>query len=132
MRPQWGLARSVFSVSMETCDWFCIGAFGRNLASVTRKMFSHLICFIKKFYKFCNFNAIFRECSNKLYYYSTQETFISVNSDRAHYASAHHNGSYIFSNSEGVNKLSYVHAYTHVFTLSHTYEEAMITTVLSK
>jgi hypothetical protein len=32
--------------------------FGRNLASVAVKMFPHLIYFVKKFYKFCNFGAI--------------------------------------------------------------------------
>jgi hypothetical protein len=37
---------------------FCVGEFGRNLTSVAVKMFSHLIYFVKKFYKFCTFNAI--------------------------------------------------------------------------
>jgi hypothetical protein len=37
---------------------FCVGAFGRNLGSVTVKMFSPLIYFIKKFCKCCTFNAI--------------------------------------------------------------------------
>jgi hypothetical protein len=32
--------------------------FGRNLASVAVKKFSHFICFAKKFYKICNFNLI--------------------------------------------------------------------------
>jgi hypothetical protein len=39
-------------LSLESGGRFCIGAFGRNLASVAVKMFSHLIYFIKKFYKF--------------------------------------------------------------------------------
>jgi hypothetical protein len=29
--------------SLESSGWFCVGAFGRNLASVDVKMFSHLI-----------------------------------------------------------------------------------------
>jgi hypothetical protein len=37
---------------------FCVGVFGRNLASVTMNMFSHLMCFIKKNYKFCTFHMI--------------------------------------------------------------------------
>jgi hypothetical protein len=37
---------------------FCVGPFGRNLASDAVKMFSHLIFFIKEFYKLCTFNAI--------------------------------------------------------------------------
>jgi hypothetical protein len=44
--------------SLESGGRFCVGAFGRNLTSVAVKMFSHLIYFIKKFYKFCIFNAI--------------------------------------------------------------------------
>jgi hypothetical protein len=44
--------------SLESGGRFCVGAFGRNLASVAMKMFTHFICFIKKFYKFCTFNAI--------------------------------------------------------------------------
>jgi hypothetical protein len=39
---------------------FVVGAFGRNLAAVTMKMFSRLIYFIKTFYKFDNFNTISR------------------------------------------------------------------------
>jgi hypothetical protein len=35
----------------------CVGAFGRSLASVAVKIFSHLIYFVKKFYKFCTFSA---------------------------------------------------------------------------
>jgi hypothetical protein len=40
---------------------FCVGAFGINLVSVTMKMFSYLIYFIKKFYKFCTFNVICKD-----------------------------------------------------------------------
>jgi hypothetical protein len=32
---------------MESGGWFCVAAFGRNLASVTLKMFPHEVCFIK-------------------------------------------------------------------------------------
>jgi hypothetical protein len=39
----------------------CAGAFGTNLASVVVKMFSHVIYFTKKFYKFCTFNAICKD-----------------------------------------------------------------------
>jgi hypothetical protein len=44
--------------SLESGGRFCVGAFGRNLASVVLKMFSHLIYFIKNFYKLCTFSAI--------------------------------------------------------------------------
>jgi hypothetical protein len=40
---------------------FYVGAFGRNLASVAVKMFSHLIYFIKKFYRFFTFDAICKD-----------------------------------------------------------------------
>jgi hypothetical protein len=59
-RLWWGIAESAFGGSLESGGRFYVGAFGRNLASVTVKMFSHLIQFIKKFYKFCDFNAIFK------------------------------------------------------------------------
>jgi hypothetical protein len=49
---------SAFGGSLESGCRFCVGAFGRNLASVAVKMFSHLIYFIKTFYKFLTFNAI--------------------------------------------------------------------------
>jgi hypothetical protein len=51
-----GLAESVFGRSLESS----VGAFGRNLASVAVKMFSHWIYFQKKFYK-CTFNAICKD-----------------------------------------------------------------------
>jgi hypothetical protein len=50
---RWGLAESAFGESLESGGRFCVGAFDRNLASVALKMFSHLIYFIKKLYKFC-------------------------------------------------------------------------------
>jgi hypothetical protein len=46
---------------VESGGRFCVGAFGRNLVSVAVKMFSHLIYFKKTFYKFCNFNAIWKD-----------------------------------------------------------------------
>jgi hypothetical protein len=41
-----GVWRSAFGGSLESGGRFCVGAFGRNLASVAVKMFSYLICFI--------------------------------------------------------------------------------------
>jgi hypothetical protein len=43
---------------------FCVGAFGRTLASVAVKMILNLIYFTKKFYK-CTFNAICKENAAK-------------------------------------------------------------------
>jgi hypothetical protein len=40
---------------------FCVGASGRNLASVAVKMSLHLIYFTKTFYKFCTSNAICKD-----------------------------------------------------------------------
>jgi hypothetical protein len=45
-RLWWGMAESTF---------------GENLASVVMKLFSHLIYFIMKCYKFCYFNGIFED-----------------------------------------------------------------------
>jgi hypothetical protein len=47
--------------SLKSGGRFCVGTFSRNLASVAVKMFSHLIYFIKKLYKFCTFNEIFKD-----------------------------------------------------------------------
>jgi hypothetical protein len=44
---------------VESGDQFYVGAFDRNLASVTMKLFSHLIYFVKKFYNF--FSAICKD-----------------------------------------------------------------------
>jgi hypothetical protein len=60
MRLWWGLAESAFGCGLESRCRFCVGAFGRNLASDAVKMLSHLIHFIKTFYKLCTFNAIFK------------------------------------------------------------------------
>jgi hypothetical protein len=57
-RLWWGLAESTFGESLESGGRFCVGAFGRNLASIVVKMVSCLIYIIKKFYKFCTFNAV--------------------------------------------------------------------------
>jgi hypothetical protein len=60
----------------------CVGASGRNLASVAVKTFSHLICFINKFHTCCTFDAMCQHKSwNTSYYCSTQESFIPVNFD---------------------------------------------------
>jgi hypothetical protein len=48
---------SAFGGSLESDGGFCVGAFGRNLASVAVKMYSHQLTF-NKFYKFCSTNAI--------------------------------------------------------------------------
>jgi hypothetical protein len=48
-RLWWCQAESAFSGSLESGGRFCVGAFGRNPASIAVKMFSHLIYFINKF-----------------------------------------------------------------------------------
>jgi hypothetical protein len=54
-----GVWRSLLLVgSLESGGRFCVGAFGRNVASVAVKMCSRLIYFVRKFYKFYTFNAI--------------------------------------------------------------------------
>jgi hypothetical protein len=40
---------------------FCFSAFGRNLASVTVKLFSHLIYVIMKFYIYYTYRAICKD-----------------------------------------------------------------------
>jgi hypothetical protein len=57
MRLAWGLAESAFGYSLESGGQYCIGVFGRNMASVAEKMYSSLIFFIKKCHK-CTFNTI--------------------------------------------------------------------------
>jgi hypothetical protein len=44
--PMMGSGECAFGGSMESDGWFCAGASDRNLASVTMKMFSHLLYFI--------------------------------------------------------------------------------------
>jgi hypothetical protein len=46
---------------LESGGRFCVGKFGRNQASVAVKMFSHLIYFMKNFYKFRTFDAICKD-----------------------------------------------------------------------
>jgi hypothetical protein len=43
---------------MESGSRFCVVAFGRNMASVAVKFFSHMIYFIKVFYKCYTLSAI--------------------------------------------------------------------------
>jgi hypothetical protein len=62
-RLWWGLAESAFSGSLESGGRFCVGAFGRNMASVAVKIFSNSIYFIKKSFNFCTFNAICKDKS---------------------------------------------------------------------
>jgi hypothetical protein len=45
----WGSGESAFGGSLESGGRFCVGAFGRNLASVAVKVSSRLIYFIKNF-----------------------------------------------------------------------------------
>jgi hypothetical protein len=47
--------------NLESGSWFCVGSFGKNLAFVSVNMFSHLIYFIKKCYKFFTFNVICKD-----------------------------------------------------------------------
>jgi hypothetical protein len=47
----------MFGGNLVSGGRFCVGAFGRNLASVAVKIFSHSVYFIQKLYKFCTFNA---------------------------------------------------------------------------
>jgi hypothetical protein len=76
-----GVWRSVFDRSLESGGQFCVGAFGKNLASVAVKMFSYLIYFTKKFYKFCSFNAICKDNAaiSCIRLCSSQKVFIPVN-----------------------------------------------------
>jgi len=50
-----------FGGSLESGDRVCVDTFGRNLVSVSVKMFSRLIYFIKKFYEFCTLNVISKD-----------------------------------------------------------------------
>jgi hypothetical protein len=65
---------------MESGGRFCVGAFGRNLASISVKMFSHVIYFMKKCYKFVLSTQF---AKNKLYYRPIQK-IISVNFDASY------------------------------------------------
>jgi hypothetical protein len=56
-----GLAQFAFGGSLDSGVRFCVGAFGRNLASLAVKFFSHLIYFVKNFYEFCAFSAICKD-----------------------------------------------------------------------
>jgi hypothetical protein len=47
--------------SLESGGQFCVCAFGRNLASVTVKMISHLICSIKRICELCTVNVICKD-----------------------------------------------------------------------
>jgi hypothetical protein len=61
LRLWWSLAESAFGGSLDSGGRFCVGAFGRNTASVAVKMFSQLIYFIKQFYNCCTLNAICKD-----------------------------------------------------------------------
>jgi hypothetical protein len=71
-----------FGRSLESGGRFCVGAFCRNLVSVTLEMFSHFTYFIKKVYK-CTFGPICKNntAMNCTTVQHTQRSFIPVNSD---------------------------------------------------
>jgi hypothetical protein len=76
------------------CVWresggrFWVSAFGRNLALIAVEMFSHLIQFIKKFYKFCIFNAICKDnAAINCITVQRKKKLIPVNFDGSYYAS---------------------------------------------
>jgi hypothetical protein len=85
-RLWWVLAKSAFGGSLESGGRFCVGAFGRNLASVAVKMFSRLMYFLKKFYKCCTFNAIFKDNAVINYFTVQHKNVNSVNFDGLYYA----------------------------------------------
>jgi hypothetical protein len=83
----WGLAESAFGGSLESGGRFCVGAFGRNLASVALKMFLYLIQFIKRFCKFCTFNVTFKNnAAINCIIVQQKKRFIPVNFDGSYYA----------------------------------------------
>jgi hypothetical protein len=49
-RLGWRLTECAFCGSLESGGRFCVGAFGKNLASVAVKMFLHLIYLSRKFF----------------------------------------------------------------------------------
>jgi hypothetical protein len=57
----WWSLRFVEVWCLESGGRFYVGTFGRNPTSVAVTMFSHLIYFTIKFYKFCTFNAICKD-----------------------------------------------------------------------
>jgi hypothetical protein len=46
---------------MESGGRFCVGAFGRNLASAAVKMFSNSIYFIKTCYESYTLNSVYKD-----------------------------------------------------------------------
>jgi hypothetical protein len=55
--------KAVVALMEDSGGRFCVGVFGKNLAPVSVKMFSHLICFLKKFYisLLCTLNTICKD-----------------------------------------------------------------------
>jgi hypothetical protein len=72
------MAKTACGGSLESGGRVCAGAFGRNLASVTVKMFSHLIYVLQKFYKFYIFNAISKDNVAIKYYLYNTKVFIPL------------------------------------------------------
>jgi hypothetical protein len=62
---------------------FCVGAFDRNLTSVAVKMSSYFLYFIKKFYKLCTFNAIYKDNTTINCITVQQKVFTPINFDYA-------------------------------------------------
>jgi hypothetical protein len=59
--PVVGLAQSEFGGSLKSDGRFRFYDFGRNQNSVAMKMFSYSIYLKIRFYKYCAFNAIFKD-----------------------------------------------------------------------
>jgi hypothetical protein len=59
--PMAGFVEYSFGGSLDSDGRFCVGAFGRYLASVAVKMFSRLIYFTKTFYKCYTFNTLCKD-----------------------------------------------------------------------
>jgi hypothetical protein len=68
------VAQFAFGGSLEPGGQFCVG---KNLASATVKMLSHLINTLKEFYKYRTFSAIFKD--------SAAIHFIKVRQNEVHY-----------------------------------------------
>jgi hypothetical protein len=58
---RWDLVEYSFGGSLKAGGWFCVDAFGRNLGSITVKIVSHLMSFIKTFCRFCSFSSLCKD-----------------------------------------------------------------------
>jgi hypothetical protein len=59
---------------------FYVDLFGSSLAPVAAKIFSHVIYFVKKFYKICAFNAILKDNAaiNRITVQHRKGAFVSI------------------------------------------------------